>query len=64
MWVIFGHEFVVRSNVTTAKENILKAQKHGMGSEYMFKALLKAYTGESLHQAFAKKLITGKYDEI
>jgi len=35
-----------------------------MGSEEMFKALLKAYTGESLHQAFAKKLISGKYDEI
>ena len=35
-----------------------------MESQGMFKALLKTYTGESLHQAFAKKLITGKYDEI
>jgi hypothetical protein len=35
-----------------------------MNSDYMFKALLKAYTGDALHPAFARKLVAGKYDEI
>ena len=35
-----------------------------MDGEEMFKAILKAYTGESLNDAFKKKLIAGKYDEI
>jgi hypothetical protein len=30
----------------------------------MLKALVKAYTGESLHEAFKKTLISGKYEKI
>ena len=35
-----------------------------MNSKEMFKAILKAYTGPSLHEAFKTKLIGGKYVEI
>lgn len=30
----------------------------------MFKALLKTYTGESLHDQFARKMIRGQYVNI
>jgi len=30
----------------------------------MFKAIIKAYSGESLHYALSKKLIDAKYEEV
>lgn len=30
----------------------------------MFKALVKIYSGESLHQPFGRKLVAGKYNLI
>ena len=42
-------------------ENIKKAGKDGMESENMFKALLKAYTGTSLHHVFVRKMISAQY---
>jgi len=35
-----------------------------MESEFMFKALLKAYTGEWLHDYFAIKMIARNYDDL
>jgi hypothetical protein len=32
-----------------------------MESDLMFKALLKAYTGDALHDQFAKKMVAGRY---
>jgi hypothetical protein len=46
------------------KQVILAAEKKGIKSKDMFKALLKIYTGESLHKQFGMKLVAGKYSEI
>ena len=43
---------------------IAAEEKHGMTSPEMFKALLKVYTGESLHNSFGAKLLAGKYESI
>ena len=50
------------SNVYEDIKNIEEAEESGMNSAQMFKALIKAYTGESLHDEFAKKMIKAKYE--
>lgn len=35
-----------------------------MISPEMFKALVKLYSGDRLHEQFGRKLISGKYDQI
>jgi hypothetical protein len=43
-------------------QNIKKASKAGMDSVNMFKAIIKAFTGESLNNAVNDILIKGEYD--